>query len=118
GFNVIGISTDDYAENAQEWLQRSNATLNHFLDRQLQMEHMLGAAHLPLTVLVDARGRVLDKIVGAQDWSSSEAAALLRRRFHLSRPPAGPSRTGWRSTPPAALRRTDLDQVSACRTPV
>jgi len=80
---VIGISTDDYIEKALAFLRQSNATINHYLDRQLEMEHMLGATHLPLTVLVDAQGRVRDKISGAQPWDSAEAQRLIEGRLGI-----------------------------------
>ncbi len=80
-FSVIGISTDDYPENALAFLNRSNATIRHYIDHDLQMEHMLGASTIPLTVLVDANGRVLDKIYGARQWDSPESMRLLARIF-------------------------------------
>ncbi len=80
-FAIIGISTDDFAEQAKEWLQHSNATISHYIDHGLQMEHMMGASTLPLTVLVDGQGRVLDKIHGARDWDSPESLALVRKTF-------------------------------------
>ncbi len=91
---VIGISTDDYIDKALAFLRQSNATINHYLDRQLEMEHMLGATHLPLTVLVDAQGRVRDKIAGAQPWDSAEAQRLIVSRLALS--PAAGKRPGSR----------------------
>jgi thiol-disulfide isomerase/thioredoxin len=80
-FTIIGISTDDYPERARELLARTNATISHFIDHQLQWEHMLGASSLPLTVLVDARGRVVDKVYGARQWDAPEALALIARAF-------------------------------------
>ena len=80
---IIGISTDDFPEQAKAWLKHSNATINQFIDRRLQMEHMLGASRLPLTVLVDSRGRVLDKIYGAREWDSPESVSLVSRTFRL-----------------------------------
>jgi thiol-disulfide isomerase/thioredoxin len=82
-FTIIGISTDDYAENAQAWLKQSNATINQFIDRALTMETMLGASRLPLTVLVDADGRVIDKIYGAREWDRPAAMALIARAFQF-----------------------------------
>ncbi len=72
-FSLIGISTDDYPDKALAFLNRSNATIRHFIDHDLQMENMLGASTIPLTVLVDDRGRVLDKIYGAPEWDSHES---------------------------------------------
>jgi len=80
-FAVIGISTDDERDKALAFLKQSNASLSHYLDRQLEMEHMLGATRLPLTVLVDAKGKVLAKVYGAQAWDGAEALSLIRRSF-------------------------------------
>ena len=91
-FTVIGISTDDYIERAQAWLKRSNATINHYLDRKLELENMLGASHLPLTLLVDAQGRVLEKVAGAREWDGPEARRLIEKHFA----PTAPRKKGTR----------------------
>src|SRR6266542_2614844 len=67
-FNVIGISTDDYPDRAALFLKVSNTSFSNFIDRELVLEHMLGAERLPLTLLVDAQGRVLARYYGAQEW--------------------------------------------------
>jgi thiol-disulfide isomerase/thioredoxin len=84
-FAIIGISTDDDAERAGRFLNLSNATISHFLDRSLEMEHMLGASRLPLTVLIDADGRVLAKIYGARQWDGSDALRLIDEAFRSKR---------------------------------
>jgi thiol-disulfide isomerase/thioredoxin len=84
-FAIIGISTDDEAERAASLLKLSNATISHFIDRRLQLEHMLGASRLPLTVLVDADGRVLARIYGARQWDGTDALQLLDDTFHNKR---------------------------------
>ena len=80
-FTVIGISTDDSELAAKRYLQSANATLSHYLDHALELEHMLGADHLPLTLLVDAKGRVLGRYVGARAWDQAEAAAWINSRL-------------------------------------
>jgi len=80
-FAVIGISTDDHPEAARAFLKGSNATISHFIDSKLLMENMLGATRLPLTVLVDANGRVLDKVYGAKQWDGPEALRLIGKAF-------------------------------------
>jgi thiol-disulfide isomerase/thioredoxin len=89
--NIIGISTDDYPDRALAWLHNSNATISQFIDAQLQMENMLGASRLPLTVLVGADGKVLEKVYGSRQWDSPEALQLIRRTFRIAghRPAAG-----------------------------
>jgi len=80
-FSIIGISTDDDPARAKEWLKASNATINQFIDTRLQVENMLGATRIPLTVLVDPDGRVLDKVYGAREWDSPESLQLIRTVF-------------------------------------
>jgi thiol-disulfide isomerase/thioredoxin len=86
-FAVIGISTDDHPANALALLSGSNTSLSHFIDTQLQLEAMLGATRIPLTVLVDAKGQVVDKVYGARQWDGPEAKALIETAFRR-RPPA------------------------------
>ena len=80
-FAVIGISTDDDSAQALALLKFTHATINQFIDKNLAMETMLGASRLPLTVLVDANGRVLRKIYGAQEWDSPDSLQLIRNAF-------------------------------------
>ena len=82
-FTMIGISTDDYPDKARAFLQQSRSSFAHFIDNRLQLENMLGADRLPLTVLVDARGRVVGKYYGAKDWDSPEARALIGKAFGI-----------------------------------
>src|SRR5210317_1101387 len=65
-FNVIGISIDDYRERAEGFLAKAGTTFPHFIDRQLMLENLFGAKSIPLTLLIDAEGRVLQKVRGAQ----------------------------------------------------
>ncbi|MDB6082153.1 MAG: TlpA family protein disulfide reductase [Gammaproteobacteria bacterium] len=82
-FIVIGVSTDDYPERAKAVLAKSNATISQFIDSKLQMETMLGASRLPLTVLVGADGRVLDKIYGARRWDGPDSLRLIAKTFGI-----------------------------------
>jgi len=80
-FNVIGISTDDYPERARATLQATNATISHFIDSNLHLEKLLGASRLPLTVLVDEKGRVVEKVYGARAWDTAKAQHLITKAF-------------------------------------
>jgi thiol-disulfide isomerase/thioredoxin len=91
-FSMIGISTDDDEQAAREVLQRSRATLRHYIDERLQMENLLGARTIPLTVLVDAAGRVVDKVHGTREWDAPESLARIARVFRLSRIPGAQDR--------------------------
>jgi thiol-disulfide isomerase/thioredoxin len=97
-FTVIGISTDDYLHKAKGALKASNATITHFIDSNLELENMLGASRLPLTVLVDAEGRVLKKIYGARAWDAPQTLQLIADTFGTDAQPSNDEPT--RSAPP------------------
>ncbi|HEY2675643.1 MAG TPA: TlpA disulfide reductase family protein [Steroidobacteraceae bacterium] len=82
-FNVIGVSTDDYRQPAVKWLARSHSTISQFMDNQRELEDLLDASKIPLTVLIGADGRVLQKVYGAREWDSPQALRLLRDTFAL-----------------------------------
>jgi thiol-disulfide isomerase/thioredoxin len=80
-FNVIGISTDDYIDRATLFVKLTGTSFDNFIDSRLVLEHMLGAERLPLTLLVDAQGRVLARYYGAQSWDSPAALGWVGKAF-------------------------------------
>jgi thiol-disulfide isomerase/thioredoxin len=82
-YTVIGISNDDSRQAALQWVRQSNATISHYIDQgpRWTLEHMLGASSIPLTVLVDAKGRVVARFQGAREWDSAESIRLIERAF-------------------------------------
>jgi thiol-disulfide isomerase/thioredoxin len=82
-FNVIGISTDDDMRAAEAALRTSGITFRNFIDSRLTMENMLGADKIPLTLLVDAQGRVLAKFYGGAEWDSPAAIETIASYFRI-----------------------------------
>ena len=80
-YTVVGVSTDDYRSAAERWLKQSNATLSHYIDRALVLENMLGASHIPLTVLVDEKGRVVARVQGAREWDSAAQRNFIDQAY-------------------------------------
>ena len=85
-FNVIGISIDDYRNRAEGFLARAKTTFPHYIDHQLMLEKMLGAKTIPLTLLIDAEGRVLQKVSGAQEWDSPQIVRTIARTYKIDLP--------------------------------
>lgn len=83
-FHIIGISTDDYPEKATDYLLRTRVSFDNYIDKDLLWETMLGAERIPLTVLVDARGRVVKRVYGAKAWDSPEMVALLEKALGVN----------------------------------
>ena len=82
-FVVIGISTDDYPDRAKAYLQQAGTSFSHYIDSNLMLENMLGANRIPLTLLVDAQGRVVGKYYGAKEWDSPEALGVIGKAFGI-----------------------------------
>lgn len=76
-FNLIGISTDDDSNAALNFLMRLGITFNNYADQKLMMENMLGADRIPLTLLIDANGKVLKKLRGYRRWDSKETIKMI-----------------------------------------
>ncbi len=82
-FNVIGISIDDYRDRAEVFLARAETTFPHYIDHKLTLENMLGANTIPLTLLIDAQGRVLQKVHGAQEWDSPDIIKAIGLTYNI-----------------------------------
>ena len=82
-FNVIGISTDDDRNAAAAFIRKSKITFENFIDSNVYLENMLGANTIPLTILVDAQGKVLEKARGAYEWDSPDIINAIGASFHI-----------------------------------
>lgn len=82
-FNIIGISTDDDFNAAASYISQSKITFENYIDSKVFLENMLGANAIPLTVFVDAQGRVIEKVHGAQEWDSPEVVEAIGKLLHI-----------------------------------
>jgi thiol-disulfide isomerase/thioredoxin len=82
-FNVIGISTDDDNNAAASYIKQAGVSFETFIDSKVFLENMLGANSIPLTVFVDANGRVLRKVRGSHEWDSPEFLGLIGETFGI-----------------------------------
>jgi len=78
-FNIIGISTDDDGDAALNFIMQTRVMFANYLDYKLTWESMLGADTIPLTIMIDAKGRVLKKVRGARQWDSQESVTLIAK---------------------------------------
>jgi len=82
-FNLIGISTDDDSNAALNFLMRLGVTFDNYADNKLIMENMLGADTIPLTLLIDSKGKVLKKVRGYHIWDSQETIMMIGTVFEV-----------------------------------
>ncbi len=79
-FEVVAIAADPRGpEVADTFLKRLNiANLKLYADPRLQVAMSIGGASvLPVSILYDARGNEVGRLVGEADWSSPEARRLI-----------------------------------------
>lgn len=82
-FYVLGISTDDDSNAAATYIKQAGVSFETFIDNNVILENMLGANTIPLTILVDAHGRVLRKVRGSHEWDSPEFLTLIGETFGI-----------------------------------
>ena len=79
-FQVVAIAADPRGPAAaQDYLDRLEIkNLKLYADPNLQLASAIGGANiLPVSILYDARGREVGRLVGEADWASSEAKRLV-----------------------------------------
>lgn len=81
--NIIGISTDDDASAALGFIKDTKLSFANYLDHDVILENMLGANTIPLTILVDAQGRVVKKVRGSKEWDSPESLKLIEQSLWI-----------------------------------
>ena len=87
-FAVIPMSLDRAGvERAQAFLDEilvENLEVMH--DRSGDFRRMAGVPGLPVTLILDRRGREIARLIGDAEWDSPEAQALIRRIIEMTRP--------------------------------
>ena len=86
-FNLIGVSTDDYRSKAMDFIKQTEITFENFIDRKLLLENMLGANRIPLTIFVDANGRILEKVRGSREWDNPKTINAIGNLFNVKLSP-------------------------------
>lgn len=80
GFMVVAVSIDRQgASVAADFLRETKAeSLTLYLDPSARILTALQSVGLPTTLLIDAQGRELGRLMGPADWASPEAMELVR----------------------------------------
>ena len=77
---VVTVNQTDSAEAiAKWWAPRGFTSIAQYRDEDGLLGPALGSGVLPTTVLFDAQGREVWRVVGDLDWAGPRAADLLRQ---------------------------------------
>jgi hypothetical protein len=79
-FAVVAVDVGrDEPADARAFLAAHGAgALTLYLDADITLVRKFRAYGLPLSVLIDAKGREIARAEGAQDWDAPDAVAYLR----------------------------------------
>jgi thiol-disulfide isomerase/thioredoxin len=79
-FEVVALSVDRKGLDASAaFLKETGAdTLGLYIDETTTSLNMLQALGLPVTLLIDRRGREIGRLLGPAEWNSTEAVALMK----------------------------------------
>lgn len=76
---VVAVSEDTGGDTqvAPFWKARSFRALTPYTDAKMRLMTALQVDVLPTTILFDAKGREVLRVVGGKDWTGAEATKLL-----------------------------------------
>jgi len=79
-FEVVALSVDRKGiEASAAFLKDTGAdSLGLYIDESTTSLNMLQALGLPVTVLIDRKGREIGRLLGPAEWDSAEAVALMK----------------------------------------
>ena len=83
GFEVVAISIDRGSpEKSRKFLDEINAkALKLYHDPSAQLSFTLKTIGMPSTLLIDAEGRELGRLVGPAEWHSADAKRLIQAQL-------------------------------------
>jgi thiol-disulfide isomerase/thioredoxin len=79
-FEVVALSVDRKGlEASTAFLKETGAdSLGLYIDETTTSLNMLQALGLPVTLLIDRKGREIGRLLGPAEWNSAEAIALMK----------------------------------------
>ncbi len=77
-FEVVAVSVDaEGVEKVREFVKKGKLTFRVLHDRKKTTEHPFGVRGLPISYVLDAKGRMMAGAIGAKDWASKKAYAYF-----------------------------------------
>lgn len=77
GFQVLAVNIQESADKVAEYFRAKGLSYTPLLDPRGQMARGLGVWSVPSTFILDRRGVVLGKVMGARQWDSPDGHKLL-----------------------------------------
>ncbi len=77
-FEILAVSVDTVTDNrVRDFVQRYGFTFPVLLDNQFTVNQVYEARVLPTSILIDRKGIIRERILGATDWSDPDTRLLI-----------------------------------------
>ncbi len=83
GLVVLAINLKEGREKVKSFMVSERLTFPALLDSSGEVAQRYGVRGIPTTFLVNGKGEIVGKALGARDWSSRDARGLIRRLLGL-----------------------------------
>ncbi len=81
-FALLGLSVDEDAHLAREYLLEKKVTFARYIDPDHQLiNETFGVTLFPYTFLIAADGTLIGRVVGAREWQGGEVVEWLERLY-------------------------------------
>jgi len=78
GVVVLGVSVDKDAGAYQAFLKRANVSFLTARDPQARISAEYGTFKYPETYIIDTRGKVVQKIIGPENWNDERMVSYVK----------------------------------------
>ncbi len=78
GAEVIAINVGESAQRVQKFLDKNPLDFTVLLDPLMEVSMAWDASRLPVTFIVDPKGRVAYRALGSREWDSSDMLIPIR----------------------------------------
>ena len=79
GLVILAINFQEGPERVKEFFAKHNLTFTALLDREGKVSELYQAWALPVSVIINKRGKIAARAVGSKDWHSEEALQFFRK---------------------------------------
>lgn len=76
-FEMLALSVDDSWESVNRFMKENGFTVPVYADFDKRISTLYGTHMWPETYIVDKKGKIAYKVIGAKDWTSSEVLKFL-----------------------------------------
>jgi len=81
-FEMLAVSLDRPGKSAvKPFIEERNYTFRVLLDSSGKVAARYGIVSIPTTYIINKEGKIVDKIIGARDWSEESTVKWLRSLF-------------------------------------